>query len=81
MENPMQIHIAGLRYTTEFRLLQQRETKDVDGDGVSGLTDCWESVEDPVSPAGSMEYDSPIRAADIYVGAEDRPYDGIDRNQ
>ena len=27
-----------------------------------------------------MEYDTPIRAADIFVGAEDRPYDGIDQN-
>ena len=56
------------------------EPKDADGDGTAGVNDCWESSEDPVVPAGAMIYDTPITAADIFVGAEDRPYDGIDQN-
>ena len=56
------------------------EPKDADGDGIAGVNDCWESSEDPVVPSGSMIYDTAITAADIFVGAEDRPYDGIDQN-
>ena len=56
------------------------EVKDVDGDGVSGVEDCWESTEDPVPPSGAMVSETSISAQDIFVGAEDRPYDGIDQN-
>ena len=76
----MHIHWLGFATLLSSGCYSSWETKDADGDGVSGLTDCWESAEDPVPPVGAMEYDSPIRAADIYVGAEDRPYDGIDQN-
>jgi len=76
----MQMHWFGLVTLLSTGCYSSWETKDVDGDGVSGLTDCWESAEDPVPPAGAMEYDTPLTAADIFVGAEDRPYDGIDQN-
>ncbi len=76
----MQGRLFGLMVVLGTGCYSNWEPKDADGDGVAGVTDCWESSEDPIQPEGSMVYDTPIQAADIYVGAEDRPYDGIDQN-
>ncbi len=76
----MQGRLFGLIVVVGTGCYSNWEPKDADGDGVAGVSDCWESSEDPVQPEGSMVYDEPIRASDIYVGAEDRPYDGIDQN-
>ena len=76
----MHAHWFGLIAFLSTGCFSSWEAKDADGDGVVGVNDCWESLEDPISPAGAMQYDTPVRAADIFVGAEDRPYDGIDQN-
>ena len=76
----MHAHWFGLIAFLSTGCFSNWEAKDADGDGVVGVNDCWESLEDPVSPVGAMQYDTPVRAADIFVGAEDRPYDGIDQN-
>jgi hypothetical protein len=53
--------------------------EDIDGDGNSLLNgDCWDSLNDPIPPEGALDFG--VTAADIYVGAEDLPYDGIDAN-
>ena len=52
---------------------------DIDGDGVTVLDgDCWDSLIDPVPPTGAINHG--ITALDIYPGALDLPYDGIDAN-
>ena len=40
--------------------------------------DCWIGTLAPVSPSGALDHG--VQAVDIYVGAEDLPYDGIDAN-
>ena len=40
--------------------------------------DCWFFDEDPTPPAGALDHG--VKAGDIYAGAEDLPYDGIDAN-
>jgi hypothetical protein len=53
--------------------------EDLDGDGFGPLDgDCWDSMSDPIPPEGALDYG--ITASDIYEGAEDLPYDGIDAN-
>ena len=55
------------------------EIKDHDGDGQTLLDgDCWNSLEDPVPPENALDHG--VTAAQIYQGAEDLPYDGIDAN-
>ena len=55
------------------------EAVDVDGDGRTLLEgDCWESTVDPVPPEGALDHG--VTASDVYVGAVDLPYDGIDAN-
>ena len=76
----MHAHWFGLIAVLSTGCFSNWEAKDADGDGVVGVNDCWESLEDPSPPASVMQYDTPVRAADIFVGAEDRPYDGIDQN-
>ena len=54
-------------------------TVDVDGDGLLPEEgDCWDSVVDPEPIEGAERYG--VKAADIFPGAEDLPYDGIDAN-
>ena len=49
----------------------------MDGDGITPLDgDCWDSPEAPLKLTGSKR----TTAGDIYVGAVDVPYDGIDAN-
>ena len=53
--------------------------EDVDGDGRTSFDgDCWDSSVDPVPPAGALNHG--VTAADVYPGAVDLPYDGIDAN-
>ena len=55
------------------------EAIDVDGDGRTAADgDCWDFPNDPIPPDGALNHG--VTAADIYVGAEDLPYDGIDAN-
>ncbi len=55
------------------------EAVDGDGDGLSVLDgDCWDYPNDPVPPEGALNHG--VTAKDIYVGAIDLPYDGIDAN-
>ena len=52
---------------------------DVDGDGISPLEgDCWDSPDSPPQVDGALEHN--LGPEDIFVGAEDLPYDGIDAN-
>lgn len=52
---------------------------DLDQDGFTVEEgDCWESAEQPPLVAGAFEHQ--ISSADIYPGAEDLPYDGVDQN-
>ena len=55
-------------------------TADIDGDGWSlSEGDCWESTQNhPPKIVGAIEHR--LSSSDIYPGAEDRPYDGIDQN-
>ncbi len=54
-------------------------TEDIDGDGWTIADgDCWESSEQPFLVEGALEHD--LTAADIYPGAPDVWYDGIDSN-
>jgi hypothetical protein len=59
---------------------------DQDGDGHASVTvggdDCYDSVDDPV-PQLEGDCDGPVVApdpADVYPGAVDEPYDGLDAN-
>ncbi len=55
------------------------EAIDADGDGLSVVDgDCWDYSTDPVPPEGALDHG--VTASDIYPGAEDLPYDGIDAN-
>ena len=40
--------------------------------------DCWPGATDPVPPEGALDYG--LTKSDIYLGAPDLPYDGIDAN-
>ena len=52
---------------------------DIDGDGQSPFQgDCWESSESPPQVEGALGH--ALTAEDIYSGAFDAPYDGIDAN-
>ena len=52
---------------------------DIDGDGQSPFQgDCWESPEPPPQVEGALGH--ALTAEDIYSGAFDAPYDGIDAN-
>ncbi len=49
------------------------DPQDQDGDGISpAMGDCWDQVEGPEG--------TELSGADIYPGADDTPYDGIDAN-
>ena len=43
-------------------------------------TDCWESQKIQYHQAGLWYMTHQFERVDIFVGAEDRPYDGIDQN-
>ena len=59
--------------------VESAEAEDADGDGRTVLQgDCWDSLIDPVPPEGALDHG--VTALDIYEGAEDLPYDGIDAN-
>ncbi|MEC8378912.1 MAG: hypothetical protein VXZ96_01240, partial [Myxococcota bacterium] len=52
---------------------------DVDGDGITPLDgDCWDSPDPPPQIDGALSHN--LTAGDIYTGAVDTPYDGIDAN-
>ena len=55
------------------------EELDLDNDKTSVFEgDCWQGTVDPVPPSGALDHG--VKAHDIYVGAVDLPYDGIDAN-
>ena len=55
------------------------EEIDLDQDKVSLFEgDCWYGTEAPRPPVGALDHG--VQASDIYIGAIDLPYDGIDAN-
>ncbi len=71
----MQMRLFSLSLLVSGVLLQgcgPWKAVDADGDGFSGLEDCW---DDPTGPQGSR-----LSGAQIHVGAADVWYDGIDQD-
>ena len=67
------------RYLLCFSACSSWEVYDVDKDNVSALEgDCWLGASDPNPPIGALDHG--VTASDIYPGAVDIPYDGIDAN-
>ena len=70
------LFISAFVYTGCF---SKWEAVDSDGDGLTPLDgDCWDASNSPPQVEGAMEHN--LGPGDIYFGAEDAPYDGIDAN-